>query len=126
MEKKYILTNNDIVNYNGHVLYRIKAVRSFGDVRKGDLGGYIESEDNLSHEGNAWIKDNAFVFENARVSGDALVYDIAEVYNNACISENAKIGKHAKIYNNAKVRGQAYCSDSARVFRIFRFYWNSS
>lgn len=103
MEKKYILTRNDIIKYNGHILYRIQAVKSFDKVKKGDLGGYVESEDNLSHEGNAWVKDDAWVFGNAFVADNSLVYGNAEVYDNACISENAKIGGHACIYNNAKV-----------------------
>lgn len=91
MEKKYILTRNDIINYNGHILYRIQAVKSFDKVKKGDLGGYVESEDNLSHEGNAWVKDDAWVFGNAFVADNALVYGSAEVYDNACISGNAII-----------------------------------
>nr|DAR23092.1 MAG TPA: Putative transferase, nesg, ydcK, Structural Genomics.38A [Caudoviricetes sp.] len=32
MEKKYILTRNDIINYNGHILYRIQSTKDFGDV----------------------------------------------------------------------------------------------
>lgn len=30
MEKKYILTRNDIINYNSHILYRIQATKDFG------------------------------------------------------------------------------------------------
>lgn len=61
------------------MLHRIRAVRSFDDVQKGDLGGYIEHEKNLSHKGKAWIYDNsivldnALVSDNAEVSGDAVV-----------------------------------------------------
>lgn len=49
--KKYILTDETKV-VNGHTLYRIKAIKSFGDVRDDDLGGFIEKEDNLSHDGD--------------------------------------------------------------------------
>ena len=41
------------VGTNG--LRRVIALRSFGNVISGDVGGYIESEKNLSHEGNAWV-----------------------------------------------------------------------
>lgn len=51
----------------GRTLYRIKALRDFGDVEKGDLGGYIGSENNLSHCGNAWV------YGNAEVRGDAVI-----------------------------------------------------
>lgn len=65
--KKFELTSETIVNALGVTLFRIKAtvdIDRFG-VKKGDLGGFIEKEDNLS--GNAWVYDNA------RVSGDARV-----------------------------------------------------
>lgn len=53
-EKKYeILDERD--NLYGRILHRIRAVRDFGAVRKGDLGGFVEREENLSHEGTCWI-----------------------------------------------------------------------
>ena len=48
MEKKYRLLKNDTITVDGKTLYRIEALRDFADVKKGDKGGYIESEDNLS------------------------------------------------------------------------------
>ncbi len=44
MKKKYELIKSDSINWFGRTLYRIKAVRSFGNVEKGELGGYIEKE----------------------------------------------------------------------------------
>ena len=35
---------------------RIKALRSFMNVSKGDVGGFVEKEENLSHEGDCWEK----------------------------------------------------------------------
>lgn len=51
----------------GKKLYRIEALKDFGDVKAGDLGGYIESEDNLSRDGNAWVGANTLVGGNAWV-----------------------------------------------------------
>ena len=48
-------------------LHRIKAVVEFGLVKVGDLGGWIEKEENLSHEGKAWVWGNAEVWGNAKV-----------------------------------------------------------
>ena len=62
MEKKYILTD-DVIDFNGHNLHRIKAVRDFDCVKAGDLGGFIESEKTLDHDGNAWVFGNARVRE---------------------------------------------------------------
>lgn len=39
--KKYELTN-ETIEYDGVVLYRIKALRSFGSVAEGELGGFIQ------------------------------------------------------------------------------------
>ena len=48
-------------------LHRIRAVVEFGLVKVGDLGGWIEKEENLSHEGKAWVWGNAEVWGNAKV-----------------------------------------------------------
>lgn len=70
--KKYELTDETIVKY-GSTLHRIKALKDFGNVKTGELGGYIESERNLSQEGNCWVYGNAKVCGNAWVCGDAWV-----------------------------------------------------
>ena len=57
------------------------------DIKKGDLGGYVESERNLSQYDNCWIYDNAIVFGNAKVikyTGENPV---------ACLWDEAKIKK---------------------------------
>ena len=55
-------------------LHRIRAVAEFGLVKIGDLGGWIEKEENLSHEGKAWVWGNAKVWGNAEVWGNAKVW----------------------------------------------------
>lgn len=77
--KKFELTGEFITNIFGTKLFRIKALISFENVTKGDLGGYIEKEENLSHEGNAWVSGDAWVYGDARVYGDAQVYGNARV-----------------------------------------------
>ena len=80
--KKYELTDETIEVY-GTALHRIKALKDFGNVKKGELGGYVESERNLSQEGNCWVYDNARVYSNAKVFGNAEVCGNAEVFGNA-------------------------------------------
>lgn len=72
MEKKYKLTEETFA-VDGHVLHRIKALRDFGNVKKGDLGGSIEEEYNLAHDWNCWIYNDAVVRGNATVCGNAEV-----------------------------------------------------
>jgi hypothetical protein len=76
---KYKLTNNK-KQHDGRTLYQIKATTSFGSVMEGELGGYIENEDNLSQEGNAWVYGDARVYGDAQVSGNARVCGDAWVY----------------------------------------------
>ena len=89
--KKYELLLNDSITINdGNIkLYRIRACKalSSGDktVNVGDLGGYIQCEDNLCHNGNAWIFNNAKVYGDACVFGDAKVFGNAKLYGNASI-----------------------------------------
>ena len=63
--KKYEFTGETKILNNGVILHRIKAlVKIVFDsvtINVGDLGGWIEKEGNLSHEGDAWVYDDAQV-----------------------------------------------------------------
>ena len=89
MLKKYELTEQ----HPDTGLYCIKALRDFGNVAKGDIGGWIEGEKNLSHEGYAWVYGDAWVYGNARVSGNARVYGDAEVSGNARVYGDAWVSR---------------------------------
>ena len=93
--KKYILHHKE-----GR-LWRIQACKDLRDVKKGDFGGLIESEKNLSHKGDCWVYDNAKVYDNACVFGDACIYGTAKVYN------RAKVGQQAHIFDRAQIYGEA-------------------
>lgn len=92
--KKYELTG-DCKVFLGRKLFRIRALISFGDVDAGDVGGYVEKEENLSQAGDAWVYEDAKVYGSAKVYGNAWVYGNAEVYG------NAKVCGNAKVYGNA-------------------------
>lgn len=62
-------------------LHRIRATVAFGIVEVGDLGGWIEKEENLSHEGKAWVCGDAKVYGDAKVWGNAEVCGDAEVFS---------------------------------------------
>jgi len=76
--KKYKLTSTT-KKYSSSVLYQIEALKDFGDVKKGERGGFIQKEDNLSQNGNAWVYGDAEVYGNAWVYGDAWVSGDAKV-----------------------------------------------
>ena len=104
MEKKFELTDQTLILPDGTVLHRIRATANFGTVQAGELGGYIENEDNLSQTGNAWVYGDAQVYGYAQVYGDARVYGYAQVYGDARVSGNARV------YGDARVSGNAHVS----------------
>ena len=106
--KKYRLTDEKII-VGCRTLYRIQALRDFGDVKEGEFGGWIESEKNLSHEGSAWISGNA------RVSGNACVYGDARVYGDAQVSGDSWVYGDARVYGDAQVSGDAWVYGDADI-----------
>ena len=113
--KKFELTNKTIT-VAGRTLHRIKALRSFGFVKAGELGGFVEKEENLSHDGLCWVSGNAKVFENAWVFGDAKVYGNAKVFEDAWVSGDAKVFEDAWVCGDAEVFEDAKVSGNAKVF----------
>ena len=136
MSKKYKLTD-ETINLNGATLYRIEALKDFGEIKKGNKGGFIESENNLAHEGDAWVSDNAHVYGNACVfdnsqvygnafvSGYAQVYGDAFVYGNAWLYDNTRVCGYARVADNARVYGDANVCDDSSVFGSALVYDNA-
>ena len=73
--KKFELTENYKM-YFGRKLFQIRALVSIEDVvEAGEIGGYIEKEENLSQFGNSWVSGNACVYGNEYVHDDVLLGD---------------------------------------------------
>lgn len=92
--KKFELTAESKINWFGRTLYRIKACIDFtttsgNKVKAGDLGGYVEKEQNLSHDGKAWICDDAKIWGNAKICDDASVFSTEHIF---CVTP---IGEYA-------------------------------
>ena len=87
MSKKYELVNFD--KETG--LWQIRALRDFGYVKTGDLGGLVSGEHNLSHDGACWVYGNAIVSGNAQVWNQARVYDEARIFGDARVYGNARV-----------------------------------
>jgi hypothetical protein len=98
-------------------VYRIRALRDFGDVRRGDLGGYIENESALAHDGDAWVHDvaqvygpNARVGGNARIKGEAWVLGRvdgdAQICDLVVVGADAHIGGSTVLHSDEIVRGK--------------------
>ena len=102
--KKYEIT--DIEHPDNPNLHRIRSLIDLcDDVQKGTLGGYVESYENLSQEGDAWVGMDAIACENACVSGDAILTDHAIARGNAYVGNNALMTDHAIAQDDASICG---------------------
>lgn len=115
IDKKYNLTDECIILGN-KILYRIESLKDFASVKKGDKGGFVESEDNLSQIGNCWVYNDAMVYGNAKVYDNAIISDNAKVFDDAHVYGNSHVYNDAWIYNNAKVCGNAKVFGSTEIY----------
>ena len=90
--KKYEFTG-EVKLWLGRTLRQIRTVAAFGNVKAGEIGGWIEKEENLDQSGDAWVCGNARVYGNAQVYGDAQVYGNAWVCGNAQVYGDARVCK---------------------------------
>jgi len=124
MNEKYFLTKKK-KKIGKITLFQIKATKDFSNVKKGDEGGYISSEKNLSQYGDAWVYGDARVSDDAEVSGDARVSDNARVHDDAKVYGNAQVFGDAWVYNNAQVYGNAQVFGDAWVYNNAQVYGNA-
>ena len=107
--QKYELTDKTM-NIGNSVYYQIRAIKDFGEVHSGDLGGWVESPLCLSQRGKCWIDTQSFIEKNARVSGNAKIVR-SSIENSAVVSgdvviydsyvrDNAKVTDKASIFNS--------------------------
>lgn len=139
-EKFELVKKNTKIAYNSNgeeiTLYQIRALRDFtcpfklnpdGEildqtlVKKGDLGGYVQKEENLSHEGGCWIfeeaevRDNGRVEGNARLTGRSLVRDNAVVKGYSCLAANAYVWGNAVLDGATQMKGLVSIGGNSRT-----------
>ena len=112
----------DIAHETYPFLHRIRALRDIGEeVKAGDLGGFVESEENLGfedfegREDNSWIFDDAIAAGNALVNHDAQLRDTAMARDNAYISQGAVMKGNSRAADNACMRG-GELRDEAKIY----------
>lgn len=112
-DKKYELVPETFHEFYRKPMYRIRALKDFSDVKKGDIGGYVESEYNLSQFGNCWVYDDSIVGLGARVFHNAVVKSCSTVIGYSEIKDNAIVEDSSHIDNSSIV------SDQSRVIKSF-------
>ena len=115
---KYTMLEDDVIDYFGTKLYRIKALKDFGSIKKGQLGGYIGKEKNLSFYDECWIYDNSKVFENARIFDNVKISGKVEIHGNVRITQKVEISGNIEIYGNAYMFRKAKINNSNQWYCI--------
>ena len=109
--KKYKIVKDKHLmrSWKGKNYYPIQALIDIPEykVHARDLGGFVESEKNLSQKGTCWIAHYGFVIGNARVYEDAFVDFYGEVKDNAKVHGHARIKTDSSIRENAEIYGRA-------------------
>ena len=137
--KKYeiLMDKENTIECEGHILHRIKALRDFNDVREGDLGGYVEKENNLSHYGNCWIYDNAKAMDDSRLYGNSIMYGDSRLYGNSAMYDNSRMYGNSemygnslmydcsKMYDNSAMHGDSLICDGSEMHNNSKIYDNS-
>lgn len=142
MDKKYKLLKDDTIEYGGKTLYRIQALKDINNIlfdeketiKKGSLGGYIESEELLPQYDFSWVGDNAKVLgdiklENTWVTGNTVISgstfngsdkdysDMTIKITDSDISNTSIVGSKiniisSKAYNKTKIGSVCYISNT--------------
>jgi hypothetical protein len=106
-------------------LHRIRALRDFGDVKRGQIGGFVENAFNLAQYGECWIYDDAFACRNSKISGNAKLFNKstarggcvtggAQLFDDALIDDGI-ICDNAKLSQGAWYRGGRLSGDTTFI-----------
>lgn len=114
---KYELTDITKQLDDGTILHRIKALKDIPryNIKAGDYGGWIESEFNLSHEGDCWLADDAIIRDNAMIINSVYACNYAVIADHARAIDNAHISGHAYMRDYSLVAGNAIIKDYVKI-----------
>mgnify|MGYP003627980356 CR=1 FL=1 len=132
---KYELGESKV--FMGIEVYRVVALKSFGNVTKGDIGGWVEDEDNLSQQGNCWIFDEAMAVNRSMVAGnaemhdyskmldDSMIWDHSRMYDNAQMCNNSGMYDNSKMLNNSEMHDSSEMWDNSKMSGNSKMFNNS-
>ena len=119
--KKYEFTGETkvIEDFHGQtrLLHRIRAICDFGRIKKGELGGWIENEKNLSHDGESWVQGDAEVYGDATILKLGFVDGNAKIYGNAVVDHEDTIPEDAEIFEDAEISERDRVYEYSKIFR---------
>jgi len=109
MSDKYEITTQFKI-YSGTKVYRIRALKDFDEVKKGDLGGYVGDYHNLSQVGNCWLAQYSVCYERGQVLRNAWALDYTVVKGSAMLTDSACI------FDNVVLQGESIVKDRVQLY----------
>ena len=125
--KKYeiLMDKENTIEWEGRTLHRIRALKDFRNVKKGDTGGYVENEYNLSQEGDCWIYDEAKAMDYSTVYDNSRMYDYSVMYDNSTMYNNSRMYDYSRMYDNSILHDYTGMYGNSRIFNNSRMFSNS-
>lgn len=110
---KYKVLRTDSITIDGIMCYRVVACKDFGDVKAGDLGGYIADTAIMSQRGLCWVYDGSVLGGGSHLFGDAKVSGNSELIN--CVAYDNVIIHNTEVQGGDEtsiIKGAAYVCES--------------
>ena len=126
-DKKYeiLMDKENTIEWKGHTLHRIRALRDFGDIKKGDIGGFVENENNLSHKGNCWIYDDAKAMDDSIMYDNSRIYDKSELHDDSIMHNYTRMYDYSELHNNSIMNDDSAMYDNSTMYDYSIMYDNS-
>lgn len=120
---KFRLSNKAKKMPCGTIVYRIEALRDipYWDVNKGDIGGFVQMEQNLSQrEGDySWVgKDAVVMGRKTKVEGATIVTDEAIVQGDCLFSGGVQVSGNAQLMDVVLEGYQIRISGSVKLYDV--------
>ena len=93
---KHFRLTEETIQWQGRTLHRIEATRDSYWANAGDLGGFVESEDNLTNE--SWVADEAKVWGGARLWHYSTAYGSAQIFDDCNLLEGVVVSGEARVH----------------------------
>lgn len=95
------------INDQGVTLYRVRKISNDPN-SKGEIGGWVETENNLSQQGKCWIYDEVEVSGEAKIKEDACIFQNVKIRDKVEVKGKAVIKGDVEIYENASISGNVF------------------
>lgn len=113
--KKYEFTG-ETMEFEGRTLQLIRYVRDIGGfVPKGELGGWIEHEGNLSHDGMCYVAKESKVFGNSRVVDNAIVNGGSILKDNVFLLNESHVSEQSIVGGDTIISGDSYIFAGSKI-----------